>query len=180
MRILKTECVALIIDFQERLVPHMMNKELMLEKTKILLMGLQILEVPIIISEQYTKGLGLTVDQVKELFKEFAGMEKISFSCFDDKSISDKIKSIGKKNVIIAGIEAHVCVMQTAIDLIENGFLPVIVEDCVSSRNINDKNLAMQRMMQAGALITTTESLLFELTRFAGNDQFKSISKLVK
>ena len=180
MRILKNDCVALMIDFQERLMPHMQGTDLLLEKTKILIQGLQVLEVPVIVTEQYTKGLGFTVEPLKTLFPEYSGWEKTSFSCYDNGMIVEKLKSFHRKIVIIAGIEAHVCVMQTATDLLEHGYLPVIVEDCISSRNLNDKSVALQRLLQTGAIITTCESILFELTRFAGNDLFKSISKLVK
>jgi nicotinamidase-related amidase len=90
------------------------------------------------------------------------------------------IATSGKENIIIAGIESHVCVMQTAIDLINNGYHPVVVEDCVSSRSENDKKMAIERMRDEGAIITTCESILFELLRFSGTEQFKGISKLVK
>jgi nicotinamidase-related amidase len=87
---------------------------------------------------------------------------------------------VNPRYVILAGIETHVCVLQTCIDLIDNGFHPVVVEDCVGSRNPNDKNIAIRRMQQEGAMITTSESILFELLRFSGTEEFKKISKLVK
>jgi nicotinamidase-related amidase len=86
----------------------------------------------------------------------------------------------GKENIIIAGIESHVCILQTVVDLIQNGYHPVVVEDCVSSRHENDKRMAIERMRQEGAIITTVESILFELLRYSGTEQFKGISKLVK
>mgnify|MGYP003790731227 CR=1 FL=1 len=82
--------------------------------------------------------------------------------------------------MIIAGIESHICVLQTAIDLMENGITPVLIEDCVSSRKENDKKIAVERMKKDGAIVTTYESILFELCRYAGTEQFKTISKLVK
>jgi nicotinamidase-related amidase len=104
----------------------------------------------------------------------------MSFSCFDEPIVREHLNSLNRSIIILFGIEAHVCVMQTCIDLIENGYKPVIVEDCVSSRNINDKKISIERMRQEGALVTTYESLLFELTRFAGNEVFKRISGIVK
>jgi nicotinamidase-related amidase len=91
-----------------------------------------------------------------------------------------KLKESGKKNVILCGIESHVCVLQTTLDLIENGYQPVLIEDCVSSRNLNDKNIAVERMRQEGAIISTYESILFELLEVSGTEKFKEISKIVK
>jgi nicotinamidase-related amidase len=180
MRILKENSTGLIIDIQERLLPHMIEEGTLLRNTEILIKGLQALDIPIIVTEQYTKGLGFTVDPVKCLFPEFHSIEKISFSCCDDNEIDAKLKVLSKRFVIIAGIETHVCVLQTAIDLLDRHYMPVIIEDCVSSRKINDKQHALARIRQSGGIVTTYESILFELTRFAGNETFKAISKLVK
>jgi nicotinamidase-related amidase len=180
MRILKDYCVGLMIDFQERLLPHIHENELLLKNTEILIRGLQALEIPVLVTEQYTKGLGFTVDALKQLFPSFQSIEKIAFSCCDDEQFAVKLKSLAKKYIIIAGIESHVCVLQTSMDLLEKGFTPVVVEDCVSSRKLNDKLLAIKRIDKMGGLITTYESILFELTRFAGTETFKAISKLVK
>ena len=180
MRILKDDCIGLIIDIQERLLPHMTEPEQLLQRNGILVQGLQTLEVPILVTEQYTKGLGFTVEPIKNLFEVFQSQEKIAFSCVDDESIARKLQSSLKKFVIIGGIEAHVCVMQTAMDLLTKGFVPVIVDDCISSRKEMDKRIALKRMERSGAIIVSSESILFELTRFAGTGTFKSISKLVK
>jgi nicotinamidase-related amidase len=180
MRILKDNSIGLIIDIQERLLPHMHEKEALLRNAEILIKGLQALDVPIMVTEQYTKGLGFTVEPLKNLFQTFEPLEKISFSCCDDEQFSMKLKTLQKKFVIIAGIETHVCVLQTAMDLLEKDFVPVVVEDCVSSRKQNDKRLALARVQKWGGIITTYESILFELTRFAGNDTFKAVSRLVK
>ena len=107
-------------------------------------------------------------------------IEKISFSCCDESRVMEGIATSGKENIIIAGIESHVCVLQTTIDLIHNGYHPVVVEDCVSSRHENDKRMAIERMREEGAIITTCESILFELLRFSDSKQFKEISRLVK
>jgi Amidases related to nicotinamidase len=180
MRILKDNCAGLIIDIQERLLPHMFEKETILANNEILIKGLQILDVPVLISEQYPKGLGVTVEPLKALFDTFQPFEKVTFSCCDDKAIEAVLRQTSKKYVVISGIEAHVCVLQTALDLLQNGFIPVVVEDCVSSRKANDKKIALARIQKAGGIITTCESILFELTRAAGTDAFKAISKLVK
>jgi nicotinamidase-related amidase len=180
MRIQADESVGVIIDIQEKLFPHMFENEQLLKKISILIQGLQFLDVPLIVTEQYTRGLGYTVDPVKHLFHGFNSIEKISFSCCDEPLFKDQMKWMRKKFVILAGIETHVCVLQTMEDLIEFGNIPVIVEDCVSSRKLSDKTTAIERMRKDGAIITTSESLLFELCRHAGNERFKAISGLVK
>jgi nicotinamidase-related amidase len=104
----------------------------------------------------------------------------MSFSCCDEPSFQEQLEQSGRKTIILAGIEAHICLLQTALDLKERGFRPVVVEDCVGSRNPENKRIAIQRMLQEGITVTSFESLLFELTRVAGSDAFKAISKLVK
>ena len=180
MRILAEDSVGLVIDIQERLLPHIFKYEELLHKTKILIEGLNVLNIPILVTEQYRKGLGETVPMIADNIDSFQPMEKVSFSCCDDDPFSDRLKNSGKKNVIICGIEAHVCLLQTTIDLIESGYQPVVVEDCTSSRKMIDKFIAIERMRQEGAIISTYESILFELARISGTDQFKAISKLVK
>jgi nicotinamidase-related amidase len=180
MRILKSEAASVIVDMQVRLLPHIHNHEKILQNCLTLIDGLQILSVPVIVTQQYTRGLGVTDPAISLKFKEFSHIEKTSFSCCDEPSFMMEISRIAKRNIIICGIEGHVCVLQTCLDLLEEGFLPVVVEDCISSRRIDDKNTAIRRMRQEGALITTMESILFELTRYAGNEIFKRISALVK
>jgi nicotinamidase-related amidase len=124
--------------------------------------------------------LGATVPSVVQRFPQFSYIEKISFSCFEESSFAVQLSELGKSNIILFGIESHVCVLQTCLDLLDSGLIPVVVEDCVSSRKLNDKKVAIKRMQQEGARITTLESILFELTRTAGNEVFKRISGIVK
>lgn len=180
MRILNENTALLVIDLQGKLFPHMQEKEALLRNCIRLIEGLQMLGVPVIVTQQYTKGLGMTVAQVMDRLPEFSYIEKISFSCCDEPLVMEKLQSLNRKNIIICGIEAHVCVLQTCIDLVANGFVPVVAEDCVSSRNLNDKKIAIERIKQEGGIITTMESILFELTRKAGSDLFKKISGIVK
>lgn len=180
MRILKEETVAVIVDVQERLFPHIHNHELLSKNIQILIEGLKLLEIPIKVTEQYKKGLGETIAEISCLVKNFPHTEKIAFSCCDEPSFMTLINNGTTKNVVLAGIESHICVMQTAIDLLDKGYRPVVVEDCVASRNPENKKIAINRLLQMGVIVTSYESLLFELCRFAGSDAFKSISKLVK
>jgi len=180
MRVLQKETAAVVIDIQEKLLPHIHEGENILQKCLKLIEGLQILSIPIIITQQYTQGLGSTVPSIIQKFPEFRYIEKISFSCYDEPTFTEQVFRLGKQSIILCGIESHVCVLQTCLDLLDAGLIPVVVEDCVSSRKPNDKRIAIERMRQEGTRITTMESLLFELTRSAGNEIFKSISRIVK
>lgn len=181
MRILAEDTMALVIDFQERLVPVMDNKEPLIHNTEILLKGLQALNIPMVVTQQYTKGIGMTVPELAEVFGEsFEYNDKVSFSCAEDEEIFAKVVDNGKKNIIVCGIEAHICVLQTVIDLIAKGYNVILVEDCVGSRKDSDRLVGIKRAIAEGAIPTTYESILFELTRVAKSDVFKQISKLIK
>ncbi|MDR2887202.1 MAG: isochorismatase family protein [Bacteroidales bacterium] len=114
------------------------------------------------------------------LIPDFDFTEKIAFNCYGEPEFKNKLDCIGKKHVIICGIESYVCVLQTCLDMLDSGYTPVIVEDCVASRSHNNKAVAVERMRQAGATITTMESILFELTACAGTATFRSVSKIIK
>jgi len=180
MRITKDNTAAIIIDIQERLFPHMYNKEVLAQNTAILIQGLRLLNIPLIATEQYPKGLGKTIPEITGLLEGKDIVEKISFSCCDESRFLRELNRLNKKYILLAGIESHVCVLQTALDLIDSGYHPVLVEDCVSSRKKNDKKIAVERIRQEGGMITTYESVLLELCRVAGTETFKQISGLIK
>ncbi|WP_321371056.1 isochorismatase family protein [uncultured Draconibacterium sp.] len=180
MRITKENTVGLVIDIQERLIAAMNDKETSLKNCEILTQGLKELEVPMLVSQQYTKGLGETVPEIQASFDQFSYFEKKDFSCFQVPEIADKLKELGAKNIIISGIESHVCVLQTAVDLKAAGLNPIVVMDCVSSRTAANVELAKERFRYEGIMMTSYESILFELTCSAGDPSFRAISKLVK
>ncbi len=180
MRILKNKTIGIFIDIQEKLFPHMQEKEILIKNLIKLSTGLKILNVPIIVTEQYPRGLGFTVTPLKDALEQLVPIEKTAFSTCDEPQFMKVLNESSKKNVILCGIETHVCVLQTSIDLINRGFIPVVIEDCVSSRKTSDKNIALERMRQEGVIISSLESILFELTRYSGTEIFKSISNLVK
>lgn len=180
MRIKLEECLFCLVDVQDRLYPYMINKEEVEKNLVTLVKGLKALEVPFIINEQYKKGIGETIPSLKALVQDDPHFEKTTFSCCQNEQTMQAIKNAGKKYVIVAGIETHVCVLQTCIDLLEEGFTPVLVTNCVSSRNQKDTDIALQRLIQAGVVPTTYESILFELTLNAKHPAFKTISSLVK
>ncbi|MCT7550485.1 hydrolase [Aliarcobacter butzleri] len=180
MRIKVTDSIFVQVDIQERLFPHIANKEELEKNLLTLVKGLKVLGVPFIVNEQYKKGIGETIASLKKLTDDYPHFEKTTFSCCGNNEGLEAIKKTGKKTVIVAGIETHVCVLQTCIDLLENGFKVVLVTDCCSSRKENDTKFAIKRLIQAGVIPTTYESILFELTLDAKNPCFKEISSLVK
>lgn len=180
MRITKENTVGLVVDVQERLFPVMWEKEKLLTNCKILIAGLQELQIPLLVTQQYTKGLGETQTEIKSVIPDFSFIEKREFSCCDEPTVLKRLNHLHAKNVIICGIESHVCVLQTAVDLKDAGFNPIVVTDCVSSRTKENIELAKERFRFEGILMTSYESILFELTRSSGATEFKAISKLVK
>lgn len=181
MRILPEETRCIVIDYQEKILPAMANREELLKSSVTLLAGLRELEIPMTLTAQYSKGLGLNVPEITEAIGTERFYDKKSFSSYavpEVKAIFDKDED--RRNVIVCGIEAHVCVLQTIIDLSEAGYQPILVEDCVSSRNPHDMEMAVKRAAVEGALITTKEALLFELTQGADSTHFKQISALIK
>lgn len=180
MRIQRDKTAALIIDLQERLFPHIHDHEVIAANTERLIRGLQILKVTIHVTQQYSKGLGPTIASIGSLFESFRHIEKTAFSCCDEPEVIRILEQEYHKFILVAGIESHVCVLQTVVDLLERGFMPVVIEDCTSSRKESDRDTAIRRMRGEGAIISSYESILFELCRHSGTDEFKAISTLVK
>ncbi len=180
MKIRLEDTIFCLVDVQEKLFPLMSNRDIIQRNLITLVKGLQVHEVPFIINEQYKKGLGETIPSLKELVSKETHFEKTTFSCCGNEDTLKAIKSSGKRMVIVAGIETHVCVLQTCLDLLEEGLQPVLVTDCVSSRVEYNTIMAIERLVLAGVIPTTYESLLFELTLSSKNPNFKAISALVK
>ena len=180
MRIEACEAGAMIIDIQDKIMKAMDAKEACMERALMLIRGLKVLDIPMIITQQYTKGLGNTNEAVYEAAGSREFFDKRTFSCCQDQAIMDAVRAMNKKYIIILGIEAHVCVLQTCIDLKAAGYQPVLVLDAITSRKAADKEIGIQRAMQEGVLVTSAESLLFELTVDSKHPKFKEISALVK
>lgn len=180
MRIESGETAVIAIDYQEKLVPAMNNSEKWIDRSVMLLKGLAAMKLPVILTQQYTKGLGETIADVRYIDGMPDGMEKISFSCIMNQQISKKLDRMNVDNVILCGCEAHICVLQTAIDLVSEGYDVYIVADCVASRSETDKQYAITRAVQEGVKITSAEAVLYELMQSASHEAFKYISALVK
>jgi len=179
-RINRDDAVLVMIDFQERLMPAMKDREDLLCSVVKLVRGIRVLDVPVIVTQQYTKGLGGTVSPMADALGTFSPIEKTDFSAAAELDFLEALNTTGKTTVILCGIEAHVCVAQTALILLELGYDVFLVEDGVSSRTKYDKKTAVNRMVQAGARPVTVEAVLFELLGTAKATEFKEISGIVK
>lgn len=190
LRLKKEDTVLVGIDFQEKLMPAMKNNQELEAAAVKLVKGCRVLGVPAIMTQQYTKGLGPTIPAIAAALAEpigeetgtaeFQPVEKTSFSAMGEPAFVAALEKLGRNTVIIAGIEAHVCVQQTVIDLLEKGYTVFVANDCISSRSNTDKKYSQRRMGDAGAVGTTYESILFELCGGAKEPGFKQISALVK
>lgn len=175
----REESRLLIIDMQEKLLPVIENHDQVLSGCLKLIEGAQILKIPTTATEQYPKGLGSTVQQIASHLPDRP--EKLEFSCLnclDWNSTASEPE--GRFKVIVAGIEAHVCVLQTVLDLLSQGFRVYVAADAIGSRKSLDREIALQRIASSGAVITTVESILFEWCKRAGTPEFKEISRLVR
>lgn len=178
--LLREDCILLVIDIQENLAKVMKHKDQVVTNTKILLETADLMDLPTIVTEQYPRGLGETLPELKESMADSAQVyDKISFSAYLD-DISKAIKNTNRKKVIITGMETHVCVFQTARDLLEEGYEVFIVKDAVASRTKENFINALEQMKSMGAVITNTETVAFDLLKVAGTEEFKIISKLIK
>lgn len=179
-RLRRTSTVLLIVDIQERLLPAIFEKERVLDNAVRLARGAAILGVPLVVSEQYRKGLGPTVPALAEAVAGFAPVEKTAFSAWGAEGVRQALEARPTADVVLCGIEAHVCVSQTCLDLVAAGRRVLVVADAVSSRTPENRQVGLARMQSAGAAIGSTEMVLFEWLERAGTDEFKRILPLVK
>jgi nicotinamidase-related amidase len=171
-----------VIDVQERLCAAM-DQNVLCQLTKnigILLESANEIGVPVIFTEQYVKGLGSTLSELRSRAPAAPAIEKMTFSCCGNEAFIKQLKDSGRSQIIISGMETHVCVLQTVIDLLAEGFDVHVVKDAVMSRSHDNRQTAMEAMTLAGAVPSTTESVVFQLLKVAGTDSFKKLSKLVK
>lgn len=175
----RKKTVFVMVDLQEAFRPVMKEFGGVARNAGILARGAQILGIPLIATEQYPKGLGKTAKEI-ELPQGIEVFEKKSFGCFGCKEFEKKLQALGAKSLVLFGMEAHVCVLETALEALEKGFEVHIVADAIASRNGKNKRIAIERMRQSGAFIDSTETVLFQLLKEAGSEEFKKISALVK
>lgn len=172
--------IMLLIDVQGRLAQLMYEKEKLFKSLEILIQGMKILEVPIIWMEQIPKNLGPTTESVSNCLTGEEPIEKFSFSCCGEPRFMDEFTKAGRTQVLLTGIETHICVFQTGYDLIQKGCQVQIVSDCTASRTRENKEIGIQRIVQSGGRVSCVEMVFFELLRAAQGDKFKQIIKLIK
>ena len=180
MRLTPENTLAICVDYQEKLMPAICNGEEVLKRAEILVKGLNVLGVPILVTQQYTKGLGKTVEPLHSALGTYEPFEKLTFGGYETEAIRAEIDRSGRKNVLVFGTETHICVLQTALGLKEAGYQVMLVDDCCGSRRESDKESGLRRAMCEGICVSCSETVLFELTFVAGTADFKAISKLVK
>lgn len=176
----KNASVLVIVDIQERLAAVMSERQKVIDNCLHLIESAKLLNIPVILNEQYPKGLGPTVRDIKEALQPYAPLEKVTFSCCRGGNFAETLASSGRKKVILAGMETHVCVLQTCIDLLKEGYAVHVVADAICSRTEENFRIAIEFMRDAGAVITCTETVLFQLLEKAGTEEFKNISKRIK
>lgn len=173
-------CGLLIIDIQEKLFNVVSSRDQLLKNVSVLIRGFQTLNIPAFITEQYPKGLGPTIPNIRNQCKNAEVFEKLSFSCCTVEKLLQSFRNRKIKQIVLCGIETHICVWQTAMDLKALNFSVTVVSDAVSSRSQINRHTALERMRQHDIEVSTVETVLFELLEKAGTEAFKTISALVK
>ncbi|KAA3595967.1 MAG: hydrolase [Calditrichaeota bacterium] len=176
----KNSTALVIIDVQERLMNVIFEKEKLIQNLVKLIEGAKVLGLPIIWTEQYPKGLGETIPELKSILEEIKPIEKIHFSCCGEPNFRFELEKVSAHTLLVAGIESHVCVYQTVADLIDSSFQVEVVTDAISSRTKESRELGIKKCNDLGASLTSVEMCLFELLEQAGTFEFKAISKIVK
>ena len=175
-------CALVVVDLQEKLLPPIFNKEQLVKNSQLLIRLAKILSIPVMATTQYTKGLGSTVPEIASLLEDVPTMDKLEFSCFGSAAFRSGLKSLpGNRNtVLLCGMEAHICVMQTALGALNEGYLVHVASDAVGSRAEWNWKVGLDRMKAAGAVISSTEMMMYELLRCSGTPQFKELLPFLK
>ncbi len=176
----RKQSALLVIDIQERIAQVMQQRQAVIDRTSLLIQGFDILNLPVFFTEQYPKGLGPTEPALRKLMGDRKAYEKSTFSVCGQHDLVRDIESQGIHQIVVAGIETHVCVMQSALELKYFGMQVAVCADAVTSRKPLDHDTALDRMRQQKITVTTAEMALFELLYTSGTDEFKQISKLIK
>jgi nicotinamidase-related amidase len=173
-------CCLVVVDVQGKLAQLMYDNQALFKNIEILIKAAKALSIPIIWCQQVPEALGPTIPQIAELLCDDQPINKSSFSCCGDEQFTDRLNTLNRSNIILCGIETHVCIYQTALDLLAKGRYVTVAADAVSSRTQENKQLALNRMKLKGVDISSVEMTLFELLKTAKHPQFRDIAKLVK
>ncbi|HWN67047.1 MAG TPA: hydrolase [Haliangium sp.] len=183
MKLRRDNAVLVVIDVQEKLVPVIHRHEDVVRNVERLVRGCHELGVPALLTEQYVRGLGPTVAALQRAFEATGGYRPIEKSCFSAQgcaAFEARLAALERRQVLLAGIETHVCVYQSALDLLAAGMEVTLIADAVSSRTAENKEIALRRLVSEGVKLSSTEMALFELAVVSGTDEFRAISKLVR
>jgi nicotinamidase-related amidase len=173
-------CCLVVVDVQGKLAQLMYDKQFLFNNIQVIIKASKILDIPILWCQQCPDSLGPTISEIAELLKDDEPVNKSSFSCCGEETFNAKLQALNRRQVLLCGIEAHVCIYQTAVDLLRKGYEANVIADAVSSRTLDNKNTAIGRMAAEGVKISSTEMALFELLKTAEHLQFKQITKLIK
>jgi nicotinamidase-related amidase len=177
----RDQAVLIVVDFQDKLLPSIAGREGLLKRAGRLIRGARLLELPILVTEQYPQGVGPTEGSVIEALGEaYHPIQKMTMSCMGVEAFQEALKATAKRQVLLCGIEAHVCVHQSAADLLEAGYEVHLIADCISSREARDAEVAIQRAAQMGCRISTHEMAIFEILRRADTPAFKEWIKIIR
>jgi len=180
--LLANQCALVVVDIQEKLLPPIFEKERLVRNSQLLVRLAGILQIPTLLTTQYCKGLGNVVPEIASLLPDARPMDKLEFSCFGSEQFTSALKSLpGRRNtVLLCGMETHICVMQTALGALEHGYNVHVVSDAASSRAEWNWKIGLLRMRDAGAVISSTEMMMYELLRSSGTPAFKELLPYLK
>jgi len=172
--------VLLVVDFQERLLPKITNADKIICQASALIRFARLLKIPILLTEQYRKGLGPTHPNVLAALEDVPPIEKMAFSCFGEGRFVDALAATSRRQLLVVGVETHVCVLQTVLDALKRDLEVFVVQDALGSRAVAQRDAGLARMRQRGADIVTVEMAVFELLRQAGTEDFRAALPLIK
>lgn len=176
------QCALVVVDIQEKLLPPIFNKDELLKNSQLLIRIANVLEIPVVVTTQYAQGLGAVVPEIASLINHAGAIDKLDFSCFGSNDFRSILKSLpGNRNtLLLCGMEAHICVMQTALGALNDGYLVHVATDAIGSRVRWNWDIGIDRMRAAGAVISSTEMMIYELLRCSGTEEFKQILPYLK
>jgi len=175
------DCVLGVIDIQERLLPPIFEKERLVRNSQLLIRLANILSLPVVVSTQYSKGLGRTIPEIASLLPNVRAVDKLEFGCFGNGEFCSAISVLaGRNTLLLCGMESHICVMQTALGALNQGLTVHVAADAVSSRSELNWKLGLERMKEAGAVISSTEMMIYELMSKSGSAEFKEMLQYLK
>ncbi len=176
------QCVLAVIDIQEKLLPAIANREELVRNSRVLIRLAEVLNIPVLLTTQYVRGLGPTVPEIAELLPDVLPIDKMEFGCFGREEFRTAIRELPgcRTTVLLCGIESHICVMQTALGALDNGYVVHVASDAIGSRSELNWRLGIDRMESAGCVISSTEMMMYELLRRSGTAEFKEMLQYIK